>query len=112
MTEANVERSVVAKFRWRILVPIVLLIVLSSLDRVNISFAALQMNADLGLTQKMYSYAVAAFFVAYLLFQFPSTSLLRRIGARRWIAACVILWGTAATAMAFVRSPFELYALR
>jgi ACS family tartrate transporter-like MFS transporter len=112
MSSANPETSVVSKFRWRVLVPIVILIVLSSLDRVNISFAALQMNADLGLTQKMYSYAVASFFVAYLLFQFPSTSLLRKIGARRWIAACVILWGFAATAMAFVRTPFELYALR
>lgn len=112
MNAANPEVSVVRKFRWRVLVPIVILIVLSSLDRVNISFAALQMNADLGLTQKMYSYAVAIFFVAYLLFQFPSTSLLRRIGARRWIAACVIVWGLAATAMAFVRTPFELYVLR
>lgn len=112
MNAASTERTVVAKFRWRILAPIVLLIVLSSLDRVNISFAALQMNADLGMTQRMYSYAVAAFFAAYLLFQFPSTALLRRIGARKWIAACVILWGAAATAMAFVRTPFELYALR
>lgn len=112
MSAANLEHSVVAKFQWRVLVPIVILIVLSSLDRVNISFAALQMNADIGLTQSMYGYAVAAFFVAYLLFQFPSTALLRRIGARRWIAACVILWGCAATAMAFVRTPFELYALR
>jgi MFS transporter, ACS family, tartrate transporter len=57
---STTERSVVTKFRWRVLVPIVVLIVLSSLDRVNISFAALQMNADLGLTQKAYSYAVGA----------------------------------------------------
>jgi len=112
MSPTSTEHSVVAKFRWRVLVPIVILIVLSSLDRVNISFAALQMNADLGITQTMYGYAVSAFFVAYLLFQFPSTTLLRRIGARRWIAACVILWGIAATATAFVRTPFELYALR
>lgn len=109
---STTERSVVTKFRWRVLLPIVVLIVLSSLDRVNISFAALQMNADIGLTQKTYSYAVGAFFVAYLLFQFPSTSLLRRIGARKWIAACVVTWGFAAAAMAFVRTPVELYAMR
>ena len=107
-----IERAVVEKFRVRILVPIVVLIVLSSLDRVNLSFAALQMNADLGLSSKAYGWAVGAFFVAYLLFQFPSTALLRRIGARRWIAACVITWGVAATAMAFVRTPSELYAMR
>jgi ACS family tartrate transporter-like MFS transporter len=112
LASSPTERSVVSKFRWRVLVPIVVLIVLSSLDRVNISFAALQMNADIGLTQKTYSYAVGAFFVAYLLFQFPSTGLLRRIGARKWIATCVITWGAAATLMAFVRTPVELYVMR
>jgi MFS transporter, ACS family, tartrate transporter len=112
LASSPTERSVVTKFRWRVLVPIVVLIVLSSLDRVNISFAALQMNADIGLTQQTYSYAVGAFFVAYLLFQFPSTGLLRRIGARKWIAACVITWGAAATLMAFVRTPLELYVMR
>jgi MFS transporter, ACS family, tartrate transporter len=109
---STTERAVVTKFRWRVLIPIVALIVLSSLDRVNVSFAALQMNADIGLTQKTYSYAVGAFFVAYLLFQFPSTALLRRIGARKWITTCVITWGLAATATAFVRNPGELYAMR
>jgi ACS family tartrate transporter-like MFS transporter len=108
----STERAVVSKFRWRVLLPIVTLIVLSSLDRVNVSFAALRMNADLGLTQQAYSYAVGSFFVGYLLFQFPSTALLQRIGARRWIAACVITWGIAAAAMAFVRNAPELYATR
>jgi ACS family tartrate transporter-like MFS transporter len=112
LNTTTLEHSVVARFQWRVLVPIVILIVLSSLDRVNISFASLQMNEEIGLTQSMYGYAVSMFFVAYLLFQFPSTALLRRIGARKWIAACVILWGCAATAMAFVRNPLELYALR
>src|SRR5687768_1224889 len=85
---------------------------MSSLDRVNISFAALQMNADIGLTPQMYELAVGAFFVGYLLCQFPSTWLLTRFGARRWITGCVTLWGLVATAMAFVRSPEELYVLR
>jgi MFS transporter, ACS family, tartrate transporter len=107
-----VERSAVFKFRWRVLAPIVVLIVLSSLDRVNISIAALKMNADIGLTQTTYGYAVSAFFVGYLLFQFPSTALLRRIGARRWIAGCVIFWGAVATATAFVHSAEHLYAMR
>ena len=112
MSEANPESSVVRKFRWRVLVPIVVLIVFSSLDRVNISFAKLHMNVDIGLTDAMYTLAVVAFFAGYLLFQFPSTALLKRIGARRWIAACVLLWGAAATATAFVRNPIELYILR
>jgi MFS transporter, ACS family, tartrate transporter len=107
-----IEHSARSKFQWRVLAPIVLLIVLSSLDRVNISFAALQMNADIGLTPQAYGLAVGVFFVGYLLFQFPSTWLLTRIGAKRWIAGCVGLWGLVATGMAFVRSAEELYVLR
>lgn len=108
----TIETSASRKFRWRVLLPLVLLIVMSSLDRVNISFAALQMNADIGLTPQMYGIAVGAFFVGYLLFQFPSTWLLTRFGARRWITGCVTLWGVVAAAMAFVRNPEELYVLR
>src|SRR5215831_10765882 len=100
------------KFRWRVLAPIVILIVLSSLDRVNISFAALQMNSAIGLDAQMYGLAVGLFFVGYLLFQFPSTALLTRIGARRWITLCVCCWGAVALSMAFVRTPIELYVLR
>lgn len=107
-----VEQSARRKFQRRVLAPIVLLIVLSSLDRVNISFAALQMNADLGLDAHAYGLAVGVFFVGYLLFQFPSTWVLTRIGARRWIAGCVAIWGMVAADMAFLRSPEELYVLR
>ncbi len=108
----SIESAAGNKVRWRVLAPIVLLIVLSSLDRVNISFAALQMNADIDLTPQAYGFAVGMFFVGYLLFQFPSTWLLTKIGARRWIAGCVVLWGIVATAMAFVRNAEELYLLR
>lgn len=107
-----VEASANAKFRKRVLVPIVLLIVLSSLDRVNISFAALQMNADLGLLPEAYGLAVGLFFVGYLLCQFPSTWILTRVGAKRWIAGSVVLWGAVATAMAFVQTAEQLYVLR
>lgn len=108
----TVEQSARSKFQWRVLAPIVLLIILSSLDRVNISFAALQMNADIGIDPHAYGLAVGMFFIGYLLFQFPSTWVLTRVGARRWIAGCVGIWGSVAAAMAFVRSPEELYVLR
>jgi ACS family tartrate transporter-like MFS transporter len=112
MTAQTPEHSARAKFQWRVLAPIVLLIVLSSLDRVNISFAALQMNADLGIDPHAYGLAVGMFFVGYLLFQFPSTWVLTRVGARRWIAGCVGIWGAVAAMMAFVRSVEELFLLR
>jgi len=100
------------KFRWRILLPITLLIVLSSLDRANISFAALQMNEAIGIDPQTYGFAVGVFFIGYLLLQFPSTALLTRIGARRWIMLCVVAWGTIAMCMSFVHSAMEMVVLR
>jgi ACS family tartrate transporter-like MFS transporter len=112
VNHTHIETSASGKFRKRVLIPIVLLIVLSSLDRVNISFAALQMNAELGLAPEAYGLAVGLFFVGYLLCQFPSTWILTQIGAKRWITGSVVLWGSVATAMAFVQTAEQLYALR
>lgn len=104
--------DVVRKIRLRIVLPFVLLLVVSSLDRANLSFAALQMNAELGLSPSQYGLAVSAFFAGYLAFQFPSMYLLHRFGARRWIAASVLMWGVFALAMMFVEGAAALYALR
>lgn len=112
MNHTHIETSASGKFRKRVLIPIVVLIVLSSLDRVNISFAALQMNADLGLAPEAYGLAVGLFFVGYLLCQFPSTWILTQVGAKRWITGSVVLWGSVATAMAFVQTAEQLYFLR
>jgi len=109
---ASSERSISRKIITRLVVPIMVLQVLNSLDRVNISFAALQMNADLGLSAELYGNAVSIFFVSYLLFQFPSAKALKILGARWWIFSVVLLWGLAATCMAFVQEIRHLYALR
>jgi ACS family tartrate transporter-like MFS transporter len=96
----------------RVVAPLTFLIILSSLDRVNVSFAALRMNADLGLDPKTYGFGVGIFFWGYLIFQLPSASVLRSIGARKWIAGSVIGWGLVATAMAAIQSPMQFYAAR
>lgn len=96
----------------RIVAPLTMLIVLSSLDRVNVSFAALHMNADLGLDPKAYGFGVGIFFVGYLLFQLPSAAVLKRIGARRWIAGSVIGWGMVAAAMSAIHTPLQFYLAR
>jgi ACS family tartrate transporter-like MFS transporter len=106
------ERSAIRKIRLRILLPVMLLIVLSSLDRVNISFAALQMNAQLGLTPQLYGFAVGIFFIGYLIFQFPSTAILARVGAKRWITGSIVAWGAIAICMSLVRNAEQLYVLR
>ncbi|GGB23994.1 MFS transporter [Sphingomonas metalli] len=104
--------SVYRKVMARVVLVLTGLIVLSSIDRVNVSFAAIQMNAALGLDPRSYGLGVGIFFVGYLLFQLPSTAMLRRIGPRRWIAGSVIGWGMAATAMAGIDQPWQFYLLR
>ncbi|PIK70773.1 MFS transporter [Methylobacterium frigidaeris] len=82
------------------------------LDRVNVGFAALQMNHDLGLTPAMFGFAASLFFVSYFLVEVPSNLALQRIGARRWIARIMITWGLITMAMALVTGPYSLYAMR
>ncbi|TGD96664.1 MFS transporter [Methylobacterium nonmethylotrophicum] len=82
------------------------------LDRVNVGFAALQMNHDLGLTPAMFGFAASLFFVSYFLVEVPSNLALQRVGARRWIARIMITWGLITMAMALVTGPYSLYAMR
>ena len=105
-------RSAWLKVRVRVLLPMLILTVLSSLDRVNISFAALQLNPALGLSAEQYGLAVGIFFFAYLLFQFPSMWLQRRLGTRVWILCIGVSWGVVAAAMALVHNRTGLYVLR
>ncbi len=73
------------------------------IDRVNVSVAALQMNRDLGLTATTYGLGAGMLSIGYTLFQVPSNLMLARVGARRWIAALMIVWGGIASSMMFVR---------
>ena len=100
------------KIMLRVVAPLTFGIILSSLDRVNVSFAALHMNSEIGLDPKAYGFGVGIFFVGYLLLQLPSAAVLKRIGARRWIAGSVIGWGVVATAMAAIQTPLHFYILR
>ncbi|MGC1460116.1 MAG: MFS transporter [Steroidobacteraceae bacterium] len=107
-----VGRSAWRKIRVRVLLPMLILTVLSSLDRVNISFAALQLNPTLGLSAEEYGVAVGIFFLAYLLFQFPSVWLQRRLGTRLWILCIGVSWGVVAAAMALIQTRTGLYVMR
>jgi ACS family tartrate transporter-like MFS transporter len=88
------------------------LYIVAFLDRVNIGFAALQMNRDVGLSPAVYGFGAGIFFIGYSLFEVPSNLLLARIGARRWIARIMITWGLIAAGMIFIRGPLSFYALR
>jgi MFS family permease len=82
------------------------------LDRVNVGFAALQMNKDLGLTPAMFGFAASLFFVSYFLVEVPSNLALQKVGARRWISRIMITWGMVTACMAFVVGPYSLYLMR
>lgn len=98
---------------YRRLVPFLfLLLVVNYLDRVNIGFAALRMNGELGLSSTAFGIGAGVFFVGYALFEVPSNAVLYRIGARVWIGIILIAWGIASGAMALVRNEVAFYALR
>jgi ACS family tartrate transporter-like MFS transporter len=92
--------------------PLVLLYFISFLDRVNISFAALTMNRDLGIGDSLFGLAAGIFFIGYLIFAVPSNLVLVRVGARRWIAVLMVAWGILSGSMAFVHEPAMYLTLR
>jgi MFS transporter, ACS family, tartrate transporter len=93
------------KIAWRLVPFLMLLYLVAFLDRVNISFGALTMNRDLGISETLYGFAAGVFFLSYCLFQVPANLVLARMGARRWLAILMVAWGLVSMATAFVISP-------
>jgi ACS family tartrate transporter-like MFS transporter len=110
--QSEVARSALRRVTRRLMPFLFLLYLLNFLDRVNVGFAALQMNRDLGFGPEIYGFGAGIFFVAYALFEVPSNLILARTGARIWIARIMVSWGLVASAMMFVRSAESFYALR
>ncbi len=104
--------AALAKARRRLLPFLFLLYVVSYLDRINVGFAALQMNAALGFSSVTYSLGAGVFFLSYTLLEVPSNVMLARVGARLWIARIMISWGIVSASMMFVRSATAFYVLR
>ncbi len=89
-----------------------LLYVVAWLDRVNVGFAALQMNEDLRFSSAVFGIGSGIFFLGYCLLEIPSNLVLERVGARLWITRIMITWGLISAAMMFVRTPLIFYLLR
>ncbi len=95
------------------LIPLLMLLYfVAFLDRVNISFAALTMNRDIGISASLFGIAAGMFFFGYFLFELPSNLILVRIGARRWIACIMFAWGIVSVSTALVHGPVQYIALR
>jgi MFS transporter, ACS family, tartrate transporter len=111
-TNVTLAELAVQKVKRRLIPFLFVLYIAAWLDRVNVGFAALQMNIDLNFSAEAFGLGSGVFFIGYCLFEVPSNFILHRVGARVWIARIMISWGLIASAMMFVRSPTSFYVLR
>jgi MFS transporter, ACS family, tartrate transporter len=109
---SELERRTLRKISLRIVPFIMLLYFISYIDRVNIGFAALTMNKDLGFTSSVFGFGAGIFFVGYFLFEVPSNIILEKVGARLWIARVMITWGIISAAFAFIQGEISFYVFR
>ena len=104
--------AIASQVHLRLALPCILFMLMSSLDRANISFAASAMNAELGFTPTQYGFGAGILFAGFLAGQYPSLYLFQRIGFRGWICTCALLWGFSAAALGFIQTHAQFYVLR
>ncbi|WP_424630611.1 MFS transporter [Bradyrhizobium sp. SYSU BS000235] len=112
LAASDIEKSTIRAVSSRLLPFLIVAYFTCVLDRVNVSFAALTMNADLGFTPLVYAWGAGIFFIGYFLLEVPSNIALHRFGARRWIARIMVTWGLISAATAFVTGPYGFYTVR
>src|ERR1700738_676372 len=106
------EQQVFAKCAWRLIPFMGLLLLVNSIDRTNVGFAALTMNKDLGFSPTVFGLGAGVFFLGYFLFEVPSNLILNKVGARLWIARVMITWGIVSAIFAFIRGETSFLILR
>lgn len=106
------EDQIFARIARRLLPFVMLLYVVNYIDRVNVGFAALTMNKDLGLSPAVFGLGASIFFIGYMIFQVPANLMLEKLGARRWMFLILAVWGLLSACNAFMQGPYSYYALR
>lgn len=106
------EDAIYGKVTRRLVGFLFVCFVFAFLDRINVGFAKLGMQADLGFSEAVFGLGAGIFFVSYFLLEVPSNLLLSRFGARRWIARIMVTWGLLSMATLFVKTPTQFYVLR
>lgn len=112
MNESALAKITMKKTMTRILPFILILYIIAYLDRVNLGFAALEMNADLALTAEVFGLLSGIFFIGYFFFEVPSNMIMHKVGARIWIARIMISWGIIVILTGFAQTATHLYILR
>lgn len=110
--DAAAARDVLRKVQWRLLPFLGLLFYINFLDRTNVSFAAITMNKDLGLSQAAFGLGAGLFFVGYFFFEIPSNLAMHKLGARVWLARIMVSWGVVAILSALAWNATSFYVLR
>ncbi len=108
----SIEKRTIKKVGLRLIPLMLVCYLVNYLDRINVGFAALHMNDDVGITATVFGWGAGLFFISYFLCEVPSNMALHRVGARRWIARIMITWGIVSTCFAFVQGPISFMALR
>jgi len=108
----ELSAATLRKVTWRLIPFLFVLYVIAWLDRVNVGFAGLQMNTDLGFSSTVFGFGSGIFFLGYCLFEIPSNIILERVGARLWIARIMVTWGLISAGLMLVRTPLLFYVLR
>jgi MFS transporter, ACS family, tartrate transporter len=111
-SSSSPERSAMWKVTCRLIPFLFLLYVVNILDRINVGFARLEMLEDLQMSEEVYALGASVFFIGYFLFEVPSNLIMRRTGARLWMARIMITWGLISAAMMFVKGAWSFYLLR
>ena len=109
---AQIEAAAYRKVTWRLMPFLLLCYILAYLDRVNVGFAKLQMQGELGMSDAVYGLGAGIFFIGYFLFEVPANIVLQRVGARRWIGPIMMVWGALSAATMFVTGTTSFYILR
>ena len=108
----RLESAVISRLIWRLMPFLFLLYIVAYLDRINVSFAVLQMRGQFNLSELVIGRAGGMFFLGYFLFQLPSNLILEKVGVRRWISGLMIAWGIVSCLMIFIRGPVSFYGMR
>jgi len=112
MTPEVFERATLRKVAWKLIPFLCALYTLNILDRANVGFARLRMQGDLGMTDAMFDFGYGLFYIGYLVFEVPSNLMMRKVGARRWIARIMISWGVISCLTMFVYDATSFYLIR
>jgi MFS transporter, ACS family, tartrate transporter len=110
--KSELETSTIRAISWRLIPFLVVAYFFSYLDRVNLGFAALTMNAELKFTPTIFAWGAGIFFIGYFIFEVPSNLALEKFGASRWIARIMVTWGIISAAMSFVSGEWSFYIVR